>query len=53
MSRSTISTEYIHPPIPIRSHDWRAWEDGTVETGPFGYGTTDQEAIDDLREQIE
>ena len=48
----SIRTENIHPPIPTRSHDWQAWYDGQEE-GPSGYGETEQEAVDDLREQIE
>ena len=44
-----IKTEHIHPPIPIRSHDWRAWdEDDDPETGYSGWGATEVEAINDL-----
>lgn len=43
-----IITSHIHPPIPIRSHDWMAYRDGDDETGPFGYGTTEWEAVRDL-----
>lgn len=53
MSKSTISTEFINPPIPPRKFDWRAWFEGTEEVGPFGYGTTEQAAIADLQEQSE
>lgn len=34
----------------MRNFDWRAWRDGNEEFGPFGWGTTEQEAIDELRE---
>lgn len=44
-----IITENIHPPIPSRNHDWQAYVD--PESGPFGYGATEQEAIADLMEQ--
>lgn len=47
-----IITEHVNPPIPIRSHDWRAHFDG-FEEGPKGSGATEGEAIADLREQCE
>jgi hypothetical protein len=48
-----IRTEYVHPPIPFRHFDWSAVDDDTYEPGcPIGYGHTEQEAIDDLMEQI-
>ena len=44
-----IKTEHITPPIPIRSHDWRAWDDDDdPETGYSGWGATEVEAINDL-----
>lgn len=46
-----ISTEYVCPPIPTRSHDWLAYVD--PEFGPFGSGATEQEAIADLKEQLD
>ena len=49
-----IKTEHICPPIPIRSMDWCAYDDDSYE-GPgskIGRGATEQEAIDDLMEQI-
>jgi hypothetical protein len=48
----SIRTENIHPPIPLRNFDWQAWYEGQEE-GPSGYGATEPEAIEDLREQIE
>jgi hypothetical protein len=45
----TIIAEYIHPPIPLRTFDWQAYRD--PESGPFGYGATEQEAVADLLEQ--
>ena len=47
-----IKTQFINPPIPIRSHDYVAWVDGNEE-GPIGYGETEQEAIDCLSEQLD
>lgn len=52
-----LRTDFIYPPIPIRSHDWSAVADdydGADDSNcPIGYGTTEQEAITDLIEQIE
>lgn len=48
-----IVTTYNHPPIPTREFDWYAVDDDTYDgTGPVGSGATEQEAIDDLLEQI-
>jgi hypothetical protein len=43
-----IVTHHIYPPIPIRTRDWCAYRDGEEERGQYGYGRTEQEAIDDL-----
>lgn len=48
---SRIRTSYVFPPIPDRSHDWQAWIDGDEESGPYGHGRTEQEAIEDLHAQ--
>ena len=50
-----IVTEYWAKPIPDRSHDWCAWDDSTCngEPGDFGWGATEQRAIDDLKEKLE
>ena len=48
-----IRTENICPPIPDRRHDWTAWVDGKEEDGPYGYGPTEQDAINDLKEHLE
>lgn len=50
-----IKAHCICPPIPTRNFDWSAIDDDTYD-GPgskIGYGATEQEAIDDLREQME
>ena len=50
-----IITSFIHPPIPIRSHDWIARLNGDCydeESGPYGNGATEAEAIASLREQL-
>jgi hypothetical protein len=45
-----IVTQHICPPIPSFKFDWRATWDGYDLGDPVGYGATEQEAIDDLRE---
>jgi len=48
-----IKTNFDYPPIPIRDYDWSAWDDETYDEGCLvGHGKTEQEAIDDLIEQI-
>lgn len=49
-----IKTEHVFPPIPDRSYDWLAYDSDNYEPGcPIGSGATEQEAIDDLMEQID
>ncbi len=43
-----IKTSFVYPPIPIRSMDWCAYLDGQEESGNYGWGHTEQEAIRDL-----
>jgi hypothetical protein len=43
-----IVTSHIFPPIPDRSMDWCAYYDGEEERGDYGYGPTEQAAINDL-----
>lgn len=43
-----IITRNIYPPIPTRQCDWCAFYEGEEELGHYGYGATEQEAIDDL-----
>lgn len=47
MSKKII-TSNIYPPIPWRDFDWCAYFDGEEEYGHYGYGRTEQAAIDDL-----
>jgi hypothetical protein len=50
-----IKTEHAFPPIPIRRFDWIAYDDDTYG-GPgsiTGMGETEEEAIEDFREQWE
>jgi hypothetical protein len=53
-----IRTEYVFPPIPDRRFDWSAVDDDTYDGAedshcPIGHGATEQEAIDDLLQQID
>ena len=48
-----IITSYVFPPIPVRHTDWCACLDGHEEFGPYGWGPTEQAAIDDLRAEME
>lgn len=48
-----IVTDHQYPPIPYRNMDWVAFEDGKEEDGIYGYGKTEQEAIDDLLDNLE
>lgn len=45
---SRIITQFVNPPIPTRKHDWSAVRDGHEESGPYGWGTTEFNAIADL-----
>lgn len=50
-----IKTNFEYPPIPDRRFDWSAIDDETYdgEGCPIGRGPTEQDAINDLLEQIE
>ena len=49
-----IVTNFVYPPIPVRQFDWSAVDDETYdgEGCKIGYGATEQEAIDDLLDQM-
>lgn len=53
-----IVTSFVYPPIPWRNFDWCATfddYDGAPDAGPqwMGTGETEQEAINDLIQQVE
>jgi hypothetical protein len=48
-----IRTHWLFPPIPVRIYDWTAVLDSYEPDDPIGYGVTEQDAINDLRQQIE
>jgi hypothetical protein len=50
MSRKII-TKFEHPPIPLRHLDWVAIYEGDEEDGLRGWGSTEQEAIENLKNQ--
>jgi hypothetical protein len=43
-----IVTINCYPPIPCRQFDWCAYVDGDEESGQYGYGRSESEAIADL-----
>ena len=48
-----IVTHYDPKPIPIRQFDWTAVTEDYDLGSPTGYGSTEEEAIEDLKVQIE
>ena len=53
----TVRTSFDYPPIPVRRFDWSAIDDDTYDGAedsccPVGHGATEQEAIDDLLDQL-
>lgn len=48
-----IRTEHVFPPIPDRRFDWSAVTDDYELGCPIGRGPTEQEAIQDLLDEIE
>jgi hypothetical protein len=49
-----IITRHDPPPIPIRCFDWSAVTDNYDGPGsPIGHGATEEEAVADLKEQLE
>jgi hypothetical protein len=41
------------PPIPARDCDWSAVVDGQEEYGPYGYGATQDGAVENLLSQLD
>ena len=46
-----IITIYSPPPIPVRTYDWSAIRQGYDAGDHIGYGETEQQAINDLKER--
>jgi hypothetical protein len=53
MTERKIITMFNEPPIPSRHWDWQATEEGFDYGDSVGYGSTEQEAIDDLIGQLD
>lgn len=58
ISGLTIRTNFDYPPIPVRQFDWSAIDDDTYDGAedshcPIGHGATEEDAIEDLLEQID
>jgi len=49
--RPPIVTYHAYPPIPTRRFDWCAFRDGQEELGNYGWGPTEEAAIQDLHER--
>ena len=47
-----IKTEFVNPPIPDHSKDWCAFPEGLEEAGPYGWGRTEEEAIESFMENL-
>ena len=48
-----IITHYDPPPIPVRCFDWSAVTDNYEPGHPLGWGYTEDQAIQDLLDQLE
>jgi hypothetical protein len=47
-----IKTHFVYPPIPLRCYDWCAYVEGYEPGNTIGYGRTEAEAIEDLKNQL-
>ena len=50
MAQRKIKTVCQFPPIPDRRFDWVAYVEGDEESGWYGYGATEEEALADFAE---
>jgi len=49
-----VVTSFECPPIPYRGADWSAWDDRLgADSSLIGRGSTEEEAIEDLLEQLD
>jgi hypothetical protein len=48
-----IVIKYDPKPIPNREFDWSATPENYEPGSPVGFGRTEQEAVDDLLDQLE
>ena len=49
---SNIVTSFNPPPIPARNFDWNAYVEGYEPGDPLGYGSTEEEAIQNLKDML-
>jgi hypothetical protein len=47
-----IVTSYLQTPNAVRDLDWMAYSENWQTGDPVGHGATEQEAIEDLREEL-
>jgi hypothetical protein len=47
-----VITTYVRPPVPTTQYDWCAYIEDQEETGPYGRGATEVEALKDLCVQL-
>jgi hypothetical protein len=54
-AKKGIRVDAVCPPIPMRCFDWCAVEDATYDGpgNPIGWGATIEEAVENLREEME
>lgn len=48
-----IVTKPVYPPIPTDSCDWVAYYDGNCDAQNYGWGPTEEAAIEDLKASYE
>lgn len=48
-----VVTNNVCPPIPVRDMDWSACEAGRDEEGPYGWGASEVDALEDLAWQLD
>lgn len=53
MSAPKILTHHEFPPIPLRCLDWSAVTEDYEPGHPIGWGSTEAEAVADLKERLE
>lgn len=53
MNTYSILTTFVNPPLPINNFDWEAVYQDSNEGDPIGYGSTQDEAIEDLLSKTE
>jgi hypothetical protein len=53
MKMTNIVTYFVYPPIPDRTQDWCAYYDGEEELGHYGWGRTESEAVQDLKDSYD